>query len=122
MLELYKQFKAGTLTEEDVVTEIYTGLGSSLYAYMIMLENADRKREALKMKEFRDRIFRARDHWQEKGDTSCKEMREVSIELRTIYEMLQIWQPKESSILQSVVNEFIGFVWKLEEMDKAKAA
>lgn len=121
LLELYKSFIVNKLETKQFVEAMYTEIGSDLYAYMVMLGAAGRSREAAIFEGFRTRIFEARGKWHSKGETSSQEMRIIYSELNTIWEMLKIYQPKESGILQSPCNELLGFIWLLEEFDKEKA-
>lgn len=60
--EYYALLKGQAITENKILQMMLTDVGSSFYTYMIMLNLADRRVEAARMKDWRERVFRVRDN------------------------------------------------------------
>jgi Mg2+ and Co2+ transporter CorA len=59
-VELIKKFRAGTLTESDLVYQAITDLGSELYPYLRLLQNEKRDVEAGIVEKYRQTLFELR--------------------------------------------------------------
>lgn len=123
MFDFLQKFKKGNLTEGDVIEEMITHLGGSLHSYMVMLEAAERTAEASRIVDIRERIFNIRSKVAGGNFMSAKakaidpvdEMQKVSIELKTMGDMIGIYRPNEGIVFQSPVNNAIGLVWVIKE-------
>jgi hypothetical protein len=122
MFNFLNAFRNGKLTEGDIINEMVTELGGSLYAYMVMLEGQERKVEAERMKDLRTRIFSVRTKLKgyaltdiEKELDPVLEMQKIALELGVVASMLSIYRPNEAIIFQTPTDNAIGLTWSIKE-------
>lgn len=112
--EDYRAFTVGKLTEKRALESLFTDLGSSFYAYMVMLNVADRKEEGRIYEELRKKIFTLRDTIFEGkfGEDELRELDRIAVEINTIYRQLQVTRSPEATILQTPANNALG-LWAI---------
>jgi hypothetical protein len=104
--EDYRRFCEGKLTQERAIESLFTDLGSSFYAYMVMLQVAGRADEADIYEKMRKKIFELRHKIFDKsfGEEDLREVDRLAVEINTIYRHLQVSKSPEAIILQSPAN------------------
>lgn len=126
MLDLYRTFQNGKLTEEDLIGEMITNLGGSLYVYMVMLANAERTSEAKRMEDWRTRIFAVRSAFSVYGSqrtlegmiAAAADLEVLTKEMTILKDMLYVYRPEECQLFQSPLNSAIGILHVLREYIK----
>lgn len=104
--EDYNTFCKGKLTRERAIESLFTDLGSSFYAYMVMLSIAGREDESKIYEDMRRKIFDLRSKIYEKtfNQDDLREVDRLAVEINTIYRHLCVSKSKEATILQSPAN------------------
>lgn len=114
----YYEFVAGKTTKKKVVEELITEVACSLYAYMIMLEDASRTEESKYMGELRNRIFQIRTNWNNDVPDQHIEMNIIHHELEVVRTYLYLYRPNESKIFQSPINDSGKLIHILKEYEE----
>ena len=109
----YTAFRKGKLTDVRALQSMITEVAAGLYAYMVMLELADRLKESVFYENIRKRVFDIRSQITDEStqgglDDLSNEMRNIYTELETARTFLIAHKPMEACILQSVTNTACG--------------
>ena len=113
---------------KDFVTLVYimlTNIGSSMYTYMLMLEQTGRKDEQYLIKEYRDKIFGIRDSYERgqcKEEDIVKELGNVDEKLSVQVTMLRTIEGRqwEAGLFQTTLNDIPNLMFHLKNIKSMK--
>lgn len=108
-------FRSGRLTEKMLIEAMITDVAAGVYAYMRMLENANRTFEAKFFNSIRDEVFGIRTDFQDdKVKDLSQRMSMVYVQLETARSYLLAHKTEEAGLLQSVNNDACGLIHTLK--------
>ena len=123
--DILVRFENNKVTTEYLIEATLGDLGAGLYAYMYMLENTDRKREAKLIENLRSIIFDTRSAY-------CAESisrDEVSINLEKVKSLLSVQMTMiesnpliawEKGFFNGYVNELCNAIYRLKQPVKVE--
>ena len=130
LFDMFNRTHTGNLDEDRkdfkiLIKIMLTAFGSDMYAYMLMLEKADRKLEHSMIKDHREKIFAIRDFYDNGSFTEkqiVEDLTPILDKIKVQVEMLRTIEGRqwEAGLFQSLTNDMCNFLFYMKNMDSFK--